>query len=512
MLSVSGCRGIVGSSLTAEVAARFAGSFGSWLRERAERAGQPKVLVVIGRDGRAGGQMVQHAAIAGLIGAGCDVVDLGIAMTPTVAIMTDEYARRAHLRNERTAVAGMVLTASHNPQVWNGLKCLLAEGHELPGAFLSAACAPPAEFANEIIGRFKDAADPVGARWDHIGTLFDASDSGDVHIDRLLAALQNAGLGTSEADGGGSGAGGIGVGLRVALDSVNGSGAIIARDALEALGCDEILHLGKDTTGIFSHAPEPTAQNLSVEGGLCDAVREGGLDVGFAQDPDADRLAIIDETGRYIGEEYTLALSAMAVLQAAKASGLTSPASNGKAWTLVTNLSTSRMLDDVAAMYGAKVLRTAVGEANVVATMKREGAILGGEGNGGTIWPRTTYVRDSLTSMALVLWLMSPAGAGKGTKRKLSDIVKTMPSYAIEKRKIDLARKEDAAPFLEKIANAYKSERVDRQDGVWIDFASKRAWLHVRASNTEPIMRLIAEAPTQALANELLDHAMTLSR
>ncbi|MFA6043978.1 MAG: hypothetical protein WC718_03250 [Phycisphaerales bacterium] len=478
MLSVSGCRGVVGESLTPEVATRFAGTFGSFLVKRA--AGK-RVTVVIGRDGRRGGEMVQHAAIAGLIGAGCDVVDLGVAMTPTTAVMTDAVARAT----DGCVVAGMVLTASHNPQMWNGLKCLLAEG----GEHGSAACAPPPEAAAAIIAGFRDGAASWQA-WDHIGTLQAEPSAADEHVDRLLHAIESAGISDVPSR--------LGEGVRVAVDSVNASGVDGARLCLESLGCEEILHIGAATNGLFPHPPEPTRENLSQPGGLSDAVVGGECAVGFAQDPDADRLAIIDERGHYIGEEYTLALCAMALLEAA---------GSAPDAVVVTNLSTSRMLDDVAGRYGAKVIRTPVGEAHVVAAMKREAAagrsvICGGEGNGGLIWPRVTYVRDSLSAMALVVGLLD------GGRRSVSDLVASLPSYAIEKRKKDLAKREDATAGLVALAKAYASERVDTSDGVWVDFASRRAWLHVRASNTEPIMRFIAEAPTSAEATALLDEAM----
>ncbi|MCK6477093.1 MAG: hypothetical protein L6Q35_09715 [Phycisphaerales bacterium] len=486
MLSVSGCRGIVGQSLTAEVAARFASAYASWL---IERAGGKPVTVVLGRDGRAGGQVIHRAALAGLCGAGCDVVDLGVAMTPTTAVLTDAY----RAESPDSFVAGMVLTASHNPQQWNGLKCLLAES----GDHGSAACAPPAAFAAQIIERFESNA-VRGAEWHDVGEITDDDSAAEAHVDRVTAALEAAGL-CSDASM-------LGAGLNIAVDSVNASGATGSHLFLEALGVEEILHLGAEDTGIFPHPPEPTLENLSTPGGLCDAVRENESDVGFAQDPDADRLAIVDERGRYIGEEYTLALSALALLEAMSRSGQPT-----KGHVLVTNLSTSRMLDDVAGRYGASVLRTAVGEANVVETMKARGALLGGEGNGGSIWPRVTYVRDSLAAMGLVLWLLSPAGAGNGRKRKLSEVISGIPTYAIRKQKTDLARREDARPAIERIAAAYKQNRVDLQDGAWVDFTTGpmagKAWLHIRASNTEPIMRLIAEAPTADEADRILTDA-----
>jgi phosphomannomutase len=484
MLGVSGCRGLVGSSLSPAVIARFAGAYGTWLHTRAKGR---RIRVVIGRDGRAGSHMVHAAALAGLSGAGCDVVDIGVAMTPTVAILTDAYAR-GEFDDGTAYTAGMVLTASHNPQQWNGLKCLLADQ---PGEHGSAACAPPAVCAQEIIKLFeRSASEAVGlAPWDKIGNITTQDQATEYHIDRVLDAMSESGLCEDPGQ--------LGEGLKIAVDSVNSSGAPGARLMLEALGCDECLLLGSEQTGIFSHPPEPTQENLRLPGGLADAVREAGCDLGFAQDPDADRLAIIDHTGTYIGEEYTLALGARAVLE-----------TRGNApETIVTNLSTSRMVEDIAGSVNGSVRRTPVGEANVVEVMKAARALIGGEGNGGVIWPRVTYVRDSLAAMALTIWLISPQGGGKGTKRPLADIIKFMPAYAIEKRKADLARKEDAAPAVTALAKAYAAEKVDLSDGCRIDFVSKRAWLHVRASNTEPIMRMIAEAPTVQGAREILDGA-----
>lgn len=506
MLSISGCRGILGKTLTPDVAARFAAAFGGYVIERTG----PGVRVVIGRDGRRGSAEIQAAAMRGLASAGCRVVDVGVAMTPTVAVMTDEVRRRTPQASSKAGRpppyplplgGGVVITASHNPQEWCGLKCLLAEG----GEYGSAACAPSAEIAREIIARFERSAGvvPCDANAEPEGSANYA------HIERVVQAMQDVGLSDEPET--------LAEGLRVALDSVNASGVEGGREFLETLGCAELLHLGGETSGVFPHPPEPTLENLSTPGGLCDAVRESESHVGFAQDPDADRLAIIDERGVYIGEEYTLVFAAMALLEAAKGSGRQESGDR----VLVTNLSTSRMLDDMATKYGARVVRTPVGEAHVVAAMKRlaiEGkeVVCGGEGNGGLIWPRVAYVRDSLSSMAMVLWLMSPTGGGRGKARSISDLVKSIPAYAIEKRKVDLARREDATDAIERIAAAYANQRVDRSDGAWVNFTSGphqgKAWLHVRASNTEPIMRLIAEAPTPRAANEILDDAARIAR
>lgn len=461
MLSVSGCRGIVGRSLTPDVAARFAAAFAGWLAGRA--GGHPRV--VLARDGRSGGHAVHAAALAGLTSAGCDVVDLGIAMTPTTGVMVDRLG--AH--------GGMVITASHNPQQWNGLKCLVTG----PIRGVSAS-APAKAHADEIIARFHGTP-PAWQSWQDIGTVEPYDRHPEDHVSVVCAALEEL-LGQPPEH--------FGDGRTFVLDSVNASGIEPGRLMLEALGAEEILHLGSEPTGLFWHAPEPTAENLTALG---EAVRESGAAAGFAQDPDADRLAIIDEQGRYIGEEYTLVLAAKAVLDAL--------GDRAKGAVLAANLSTSRMIDDLAATYGARVERSAVGEANVVETMRSSDAVMGGEGNGGVIWPQVTFIRDSLGAMGLVIGLLARDG------RPLSKIVADMPSYAIEKRKVEIASRDAARPAVEAVARAYRDQRIDTQDGVRVDWLDRRAWLHVRASNTEPIMRLIAEAPTAEQARSILDEA-----
>ncbi len=471
MVGVSGLRGISGKSLTADVAERYAGAFAAWLTARGKAR-----KVVVARDGRAGGEEYVRAIVRAFTGAGFEVADLGVAMTPSVGVMVD------HL----SAPGAMMVTASHNPQQWNGLKCLVRE----PSGGAVAAAAPSSAMAEEIVGLFRSgrAPEPRPGGW-----VSGVGDAAPVHVSKVTAALAavSAFNGSRPRR------------RRVVLDSVNASGVEGGRRLLaQSLGC-ELVHVGAESSGVFPHAPEPTEENLSE---LAKSVARFSAEVGFAQDPDADRLAIIDEGGRYIGEEYTLALAAEAVLGAEERH----QGQRGPERVLVTNLSTSRMLEDVAARHGAHVVRTPVGEANVVEAMKREAAagnevVLGGEGNGGVIWPRVTYVRDSLSAMGLVLALMSRTG------KTVSGLVAGMPSYAIEKRKVDLARREDALPAVERIARAYAKERVDTQDGVRVDFETGalagRAWLHVRASNTEPIMRLIAEAPTAEQARGVLEEA-----
>ncbi len=498
MLGVSGLRGIVGKSLTPEVAARFAAAFGAWIKaakqqsSKAANEGGGGPPVVVGADGRAGFEPIRDAAVQGLLAAGCNPWDIGVAMTPTIGVVADHD----------DAAGALVITASHNPQEWNGIKCLVrSEG----GREVVSACAPSAAAAREIIELFRRGMDrppPPVRGWAPPGD--DRADVGG-HVGPVAAAVgewPKPGRIRSRR-------------YRVLLDSVNGAGRWAGRTLLaETFGC-ELIHHGAEPGGVFPHPPEPTKENLES---VCKAVVKFSAQVGFAQDPDGDRLAIVDEEGNYIGEEYTLALAAEAVLGARRDEG-TKNGPGGpdrpEAYTtvLVTNLSTSRMIDDIAAQYGARVIRTPVGEANVVEAMKREKAagrdvLLGGEGNGGVIWPNVTYVRDSLSAMALVLSLMARTG------KKVSELVAEIPAYAIEKRKVDLARREDAAPAVQKIAAAYKAHRPDLQDGVRVDWdgplpggSRGKAWLHVRPSNTEPIMRLIAEAPTAAGAKAILEEA-----
>ncbi len=402
------------------------------------------------------------------------MIDLGVAMTATVGVMTDQHA----------ADGGMVITASHNPQEWNGLKCIVRE-RGLRSATASAS-APAAEVAAQIGERFREGR--IGlVPWNRLQSVESDPTSVTVHVGKVLRAIGDAAAIARK-------------GFKVVLDSVNCSGAVSGAALLDALGC-QVVHLGDRDSGLFPHTPEPIRENL---GSLCEAVKQHGAAVGFAQDPDADRLAIVDERGEFIGEEYTLALAVMEVLHRRAARSASARHGVGEPVTMATNLSTSRMIDDVAARLagaGSRVLRTAVGEANVVDAMKREGAVLGGEGNGGVIWPEVTYIRDSLAAMALVLSLLQRDG------RRLSQIVQEIPAYAIEKRKVDLKPGAKATPAVDAVAKAYAKERIDRQDGVRVDFDAKRAWLHVRASNTEPIMRLIAEAPTAGEARAVLDAA-----
>lgn len=466
MLSVSGCRGIVGASLTPERVARFVGAAVAWAAAQRGRSGGAvggPLTVVLARDGRLGGQSVAMQACGALTAAGCRVIDLGVATTPTAGLMVRRHG----------ADMGLVITASHNPAEWNGLKVLSARGG-----------APMPADANDIIARFRDEhADGPWVGSAACGPVERDESAARAHVQAVLGALEQLTPLNAIRERC----------FRVVLDSVNASGASAGRLLLESLGCI-VVHLHGESTGVFPHTPEPTRENL---GGLCEAVSVHRAAAGFAQDPDADRLALIDERGVYIGEEYTLALGVKSWLSML-------PADIAARQTVAANLSTSRMIDDVAASFGAGVVRTAVGEANVVEGMARAGCVMGGEGNGGLIWSEVVPIRDSLSAMALTLALMARTGL------PLSACAASVPAYAILKRKIDV-REGLAARAVAAVKAHYHAAgaTLNDADGVRADFAlpdsGGAAWVHVRASNTEPIIRLIAEAPRADQAGAVLD-------
>ncbi len=453
MLSISGARGIVGASMTPIVASKFAAAFGSQLVEHTRR---PRLAV--GRDGRAGGEAFTNAVKGALMAVGCEVVDFGVTMTPSIGVMIRELKLDG----------GMCITASHNPLEWNGLKCLNEDG-----------LAPPKADADAIIARFREERFAFVTA-ECIGSCEQRADANETHVAKVLALLGRERVAAIAQRR-----------FVVVLDSVNASGCIPGRMLLERLGCT-LVHINGEQTGVFAHRPEPIAENLAQ---LCDAVSSTpNAAIGFAQDPDADRLAIVDERGQFIGEEYTLVLGAMAMLAQCGAT------------TMAANLSTSRMIDDVAARYpGASVARTAVGEAHVVAALKPSGGKIGGEGNGGVIVPEVCFVRDSLSAMALVLDLLASTPT-----QSLSRIVAGMPKYAMIKTKLDLSTiggSSAVGAALEKVKLAFAHERCNASDGVRVDFAD--GWVHLRASNTEPIVRVIAEATTEQRAQELIRQCRT---
>ena len=455
MLSVSGLRGIVGASLTPPVAARYAAAVGRWM---IEQTGRPDPKIVVGRDSRPSGQMFEHAAIAGLISVGCRVASLGIASTPGVAVMIRQL----------DCDGAMVITASHNPIIWNGIKTLAPPG-----------VAPSADQAARIIELFHE-GDVPGADVSRLQPVTHADNVEAVHSQLILEHINVKAIQQAK--------------LKVVLDSVHGAGGPEAMVMLDALGV-EVLQLYGEPTGQFPRPPEPVKDQL---GELCQVVTEHHAAAGFAQDPDADRLAVVDETGRYIGEEYTLVLAAMHLLDRAKTGAGVGMAAQPENAVVAANLSTSRMIDDVAAAAGAEVVRTKVGEANVAQAMQNRHAVCGGEGNGGIIWPRISLVRDSLVGIALTLEMLALRDV------KLSTIVDQTPAYAMIKDKVALA---DAGIVMSDIGpclrDYFTRPDFDEQDGVRLDWPDR--WVHVRASNTEPILRVIAEAPTEPDARALVN-------
>jgi phosphomannomutase len=448
MLSVSGLRGWIGRSLTPPVAGRFAAAFADWLKAERSTA-SPHVL--LGRDSRPSGPMLEHAVVAALAAAGCRVTKLGIISTPAAAMMVS--------RTE--ADGGLVLTASHNPQPWNGIKPLRADG-----------VAPPADQAQQIIDRYEaEAFDYVEV--ESLQPIEEDRTAPATHAQLIAEQLDVEAICAAD--------------LTVAVDSVCGAGGEEVKALLEALGVS-LVPLHMDPTGWFPHPPEPVKAHL---GELCETVAAQGAAVGFAQDPDADRLALVDETGRYIGEEYTLALCAMHLMGQSGAQRAEAPAS-----AAACNLSTSRMIDDVAARAGATVYRTPVGEANVAAAMRAHHAPLGGEGNGGIIWDRIGQVRNSLLGVGLVLEMLALTG------QPLSKLAGRLPSYAMVKHKVELG--EEGMDVLgPRLQQAFAKQTIDTQDGIRLDWPDK--WIHVRSSNTEPVLRLISEAPDEATAQALID-------
>ena len=431
--SVSGVRGVVGRDLTPAVAMGLAGAFG-------RHVGGGKVAV--GRDPRLGGEMLMHAAVAGLLGAGCEVVELGVVTTPGVALMVKELGCQA----------GIVLTASHNPVEWDGMKFLT-----------SAGVGPPPEEAARIFA-LADQGDTGCVAGAETRAVVRDESTHERHIAAALRAVDADAIRQRR--------------FRVVLDSINGAGAIVTPMLLERFGCDATV-LNGEPNGRFAHTPEPLAENLTA---LAQAVKRHGADVGFAQDPDADRLAIVDETGRYIGEEYTLVLTAKQIWS--RRSG---PAA--------TNLSTSRMIDDVAAAAGQIVIRTPVGEANVAHAMRDNGCVVGGEGNGGVIVPEVILVRNSLAGIAVILDLLAAEG------RPLSHIVADQPAYSLIKQKFP-CEPGSGDELIARATERFADQRIDTSDGVRVDWP--QGWAHLRASNTEPIMRVFAEAKDEAVAQELI--------
>ena len=448
VISVSGIRGIVGESVTPEVVATYAAAHGA---AAAARSG--KRTIVLGRDARVSGPFLAAAAEAGLRSVGCDVLDVGMACTPTILLAVED---------ERAA-GGIALTASHNPAHWNALK--LASDR---GMFLT-----PDEGA-EVLSMVAEDRIPRAA-WDASGGRDTREDATARHVQRIL----DDPLVEVEAV--------RARGFRLVLDTCAGAGALPAMPLLAALGVEvDGLHL--EPTGRFPRDPEPTAGNLAE---LRERVRKTGADLGLAIDPDGDRLALVDGRGEALGEDLTLALVADYVLGV-------------RPGTLVTNLSTSQVVDRVAERHHVPIRRTKVGEVNVALGMLEVDSPIGGEGNGGVIYPGIHHTRDAPAGAALLLTYLALSG------RSLSEAAAGLPAYAIVKAKVPLERV-DGDGFLARAEETLAAPEVDRTDGLKLLWPARQEWLHLRKSGTEPIVRLIAEAPDAASAERLVARARELA-
>ena len=405
----------------------------------------PYRSIVVGHDARISGPMVMDLVVGTLRGMGFDVVNIGPASTPTteMAVVMEE------------ACGGLILTASHNPKEWNALKLLNEKGE-----FLSS------DEGQEVL-RIAHEREYVFADVNHLGHYYKNTTYNRRHIQKVLAldlvdteAIRKAGF-------------------TVAVDAVNSVGGVVIPELLSALGVENIIQINCDPTGNFAHNPEPIPENLSQ---ISQIVRDSGADVGFVVDPDVDRLAIVMENGEMFVEEYTLVAIADYVLS--KTPG---PA--------VSNLSSSRALSDIAAKYRCPYVASAVGEVNVTSLMRHIRAVIGGEGNGGVIYPELHYGRDALVGVALFLTLLAKSG------KKVSELKKDYPQYAIAKTKVQLTETTDVDAILEAVKEKYANEKLTTIDGVKIDFP--HSWVHLRKSNTEPIIRIYSEAPTMEEAKEL---------
>jgi len=446
MISVSGIRGHVGTDLTPELVARYAAALGAWSRS-AQSVQSVRPAVVLGRDARTSGPMFARAASAGFMSVGVDVIDLGIVPTPTVQLAVEHHR----------AGAGLILTASHNPIEWNALKFVGADG-----IFLDAE-------SGRVVRELAERGTPR-ANWAGIGEVRQDPEAIARHLDAILA-LSVIDLDAIRKRR-----------FRVALDCVRGAGATAIVPLLDRLGC-EVHGINLETDGLFPRPPEPVPENL---GDLSRLVRDTGSEIGFAIDPDVDRLALVDETGRPIGEDYTLAFAVAAVLDG-RSTGETIP-------TVVVNLSTSLVVEDAARSRGARFVRAPVGEANVARTIREEGALIGGEGNGGVMLPALHIGRDAPLGVALILHLLAATGV------TLSHLVAASPRYAIVKAKGP--RGPELRQLFDRLLQRFPDATADERDGLRLAWRDR--WLHVRSSGTEPIVRLIAEAPTVADAEALV--------
>jgi len=434
-ISISGVRGVVGDSLTPQLSASFAQAFGSYL-------GRGKVLV--GQDARISGTMVKNAIYSGILSVGCQPVNIGICPIPSILILT----------KERKAIGGIAVTASHNPKDWNGLKFINGKG---------------LFFNHSQIEEFLDIyhqGDFSLVKVENYKSLLYEKNPTDLHLKKLLNYLNVALIRRKK--------------FKVAADCCNGAGAVLMPQFLKALGCQMIL-INTTLDGAFAHHPEPIPENISK---LSRIIKDKNADIGFVQDADADRLAIVNEKGESIGEELTLALAVKYIL-------------NKNHGTVVTNLSTTQAIDDIAGEHNAPVFRTKIGEINVVEEIINRKALIGGEGNGGVIFPEIHPCRDSFTAIGLTLEFMASSG------KSISQLQEEIPKYYMIKDKID-GTSEQAYQMLRELKKKYSGkEQISTLDGLKINF--RDAWVHIRPSNTESIIRIVAEAKRRDDVEMLLE-------
>ena len=448
MISISGIRGVVGDTLTPETIVKYTSAYASYCT---------RGHIIVGRDGRITGKNVLDIVVSTLRQMGSDVTDLGICPTPTVALAVEKLK----------AAGGISITASHNPIMWNGLKFFASTG-----LFLDA---------DENL-KFWNLAEHYATYvpWDKQGMYSYNEEFLDEHINQVLSLsfIDIEKIRTRK--------------FKVVIDCVNSAGGIIVPRLLEKLGC-EIIPLYCDVTGIFSHTPEPIPENLTA---LCSKVIETKADIGIAVDPDVDRLVLINEKGEPFVEEYTIATCVKFIFEKISSKILKSKIGNRQSQKVVVNLSTTRAVEDIARQYNAITLRTPVGEINVAKKMKEVGSIIGGEGSGGIILPEVHLGRDAIVGIGLVLECLMEFG---GT---MSELKATLPQYFITKGKIELGTL-DADEIMLYLQEKYSSAgRINTDDGLKIDFPE--SWVHLRKSNTEPIIRIIAEARTTTEADELV--------
>src|SRR5436309_1283843 len=428
-ISISGVRGVIGDSLSPPLLTRFAESFGTYLNSG---------KIVVGRDTRTSGEMVKHAVFAGLMSTGCQGVDLDICPVPTVQLMVRKLGARG----------GIAITASHNPVEWNALKLIRSDG-----CFLNS------YQAEELLSIYHQ-GDFRKARNDKIKQIKRNTLGIPSHLEQILKHYGPVKW--------------KGRRLKVAIDCCNGAGSLMTPRLLHSLECD-LVSINTIPDGIFPHPPEPVPQNLTD---LCRLVKESEADVGFAQDADADRLAIVSEKGVPIGEDNTLALAVKFLLSQERG-------------TVVTNLSTTQAIDDIAQAFNCRVIRTKIGEVNVTEAMKKEEAIIGGEGNGGVIFPRINFARDSMVGITLVLHYMALTGS------PLSTLVEDLPRYYFVKQTVPCPSSR-VRSFLNLLKETHSHEKLDLTDGLKI--LRPDSWAHIRPSNTEPIMRIVVEARSEEAA------------